>query len=64
VVYEMKTAKAKEKLQEAIAAFPRTPAEYNKRQRDLFAKKYWRRFNLRAIGITAATILTTLFVIR
>ncbi len=51
-----------QKMQQAVAMFPRNPYEYNERQRKAYATNYWRRFNIRNITLLCVSILGSIAV--
>jgi hypothetical protein len=63
LMIDMHYKNANDRLSAAIKLFPKTPKEYNVRETNKYAQKYWRRYNLRAISITSGAVLTTLFLI-
>ncbi len=53
-----------EKLQAAVQMFPTNPYEYNRRQRMAYAKRAWRRFNIRNIVLLCVSTMGSLYAAR
>ena len=53
-----------QKMREVASLFPKNPYEYNERQRKVYAKNFWRRFNFRNLFLLGVSIMAALLVAR